>query len=148
MDDAVLIDGQLALHGQGIVLFGHKVLKVFAVLDGAADMQVDQIHVVHGGGVDLAVQAEGFGQMGNLQCAGDAVLPAYVCPDDISGPLGDYLSDSPVAASGGLCGGNRNIQSPTQLGILIKLKITEGFFKPLIVQFSSCRPTRIASSSV
>ena len=102
MDDAVLIDGQLALHGQGIVLFGHKVLKVFAVLDGAADMQVDQIHVVHGGGVDLAVQAEGFGQMGNLQCAGDAVLPADIRADDVGGVLGDDLRHAPVATAGGL----------------------------------------------
>ena len=66
VDDAVLVDGQQALHRERIILLGDKILKELAVLDGAADVQVDQIHVVHGRGVDLAVEAEGLSKVGNL----------------------------------------------------------------------------------
>ena len=83
MDDAMFVNGQFALHGQGVVFFRYEVLEILTVLDGAADMQVDKIHVVHGGGVDLAVQAECFCQMCDLQRAGDAVLPTDIRADDI-----------------------------------------------------------------
>lgn len=39
----MFVNGQFALHGQGVVFFRYEVLEVLTVLDGAADMQVDKI---------------------------------------------------------------------------------------------------------
>ena len=134
MDDAMFVNGQFALHGQGVVFFRYEVLEVLTVLDGAADMQVDKIHVVHGGGVDLAVQAECFCQMCDLQRAGDAVLPTDIRADDIGSVLSNDLRHTPVAAAGGLGGSDRDIQCAAQLGVFIQLKVAEGLFEPLIIQ--------------
>ena len=41
--------------------------------------------------MDLAVQAKGFGHVGDLQGAGDAVLPADVGPNDVGGVLMDEM---------------------------------------------------------
>ena len=97
-------------------------------------MQVDKIHVVHGGGVDLAVQAECFCQMCDLQRAGDAVLPADIRADDIGSVLSNDLRHTPVAAAGGLGGSDRDIQCAAQLGVFIQLKVAEGLFEPLVIQ--------------
>ena len=134
MDDAVFVDGQIALHRQTVVVLGHEVFKELAVLDGAAYVQVHQIHVVHGGGVDLTVEAEGFRQVRDLERAGDAVLPAHVGADDVGGALGDDLRHAPMAAACGLGGGDGDIQRAAELGVLPELKVAEGLLKPAVVE--------------
>ena len=71
----ISIDGQQTFHRELEVLFWNEILKPFAVTDGTRDVQVDDVHVVHGRGMYFAVYAETLSQMCYLQRTRDATFP-------------------------------------------------------------------------
>ena len=133
-DDAMFIDGQQAFHGELEIFLWHKVFEILTIADSTRHMQVHNVHIVHGRGVDLAVQTEAFSQMGNLQSSRNTAFPGNICPNDICSLLIDNLSHTPVTTTGCLCGSNRKVESFAELGVFIGFEITERFFQPDVVQ--------------
>ena len=90
--------------------------------------------------MDFAVQAKTFGHMCDFQCSGDAVLPAYVGPDNIGSPLGNDLGHAPVTAACGFCCGDGDIQGAAEFRVFVKLKVAERLLEPFIIQLFKLPP--------
>src|SRR5689334_5212848 len=103
---AALVDRISILHRKPERLFGHEQLKILAVANGAAHVQVGHVHEAHGCAMDLAAQAMRFGEVRDLERAGDAGFPRDVGANNIDRVHRDRLRHPPRPAARGLCAGD------------------------------------------
>ena len=86
------------------------------------------------GVVDLAVHAEGLGQVGDLHQAGDAALDDDVAAQEVGGAAGDPGREGGEAARVDLGGEQRDAQVPAEADVVVHVVGGERVLEPVVAE--------------